>query len=125
MTSKATISEELSRFIKEYADDHYALQLILFFAVHPYAWFSELAIIHALNQNGSRRCLKEAIRNLVNRGVIRTCNKNKVNLYSLSDNTSVRGFVLELARLDMQQWWLLALNKPSLYERSGTNISVC
>lgn len=107
MTSKVTISGELSHFIKEYANDYYALQLILFFAVHHYARFSELAIIHALNQNGGRRSLHKALRNLVDRGIIRTCIENKVLLYSLPDNTSMRSLLLELAQLDAYQRWLL------------------
>jgi hypothetical protein len=107
MTSKVIISEELSHFIKEHANDHCALQLILFFAIHPYARFSELAITHALNQNGGRRSLQKVLRNLVDRGIIRKCIENNVLLYSLSDNSSMRSLVLELARLDVQQRWLL------------------
>jgi hypothetical protein len=107
MNSKITISEELSRFIKEYATDRYTLQLILFFAAHPYARFSELTIIHALNQNGGRCSLQKALRNLVDRGLIIARFENKVVLYSLPDNTLMRSILLELAQLDVYQQWLL------------------
>lgn len=125
MTSKAAISEGLNRFINEYADNQDAMQVIMFFAMHPNARFSELAITHALNQCSSRRGLKKAINDLVGRGVISTSNENRVSLYSLPDNTLLKGLILELARLDIQQCWLLALNRPLTNGRIGGEVSVC
>ncbi len=101
MSSKITISEDLFRFISEHTNDYYALQLILFFAEHPYAQFNELAIIHALNQDGGRRCLQQALRILVDKGMIKTCVDSNVHVYSLPEN--MRSLVLELARLNPSQ----------------------
>ncbi len=105
MTSEITIPEELYRFIKEHTNDYYLQQLIMFFTDHPYAQFNELAIIHALNQDGGRRCVQEALRNLVDKGIIKTCIDSNVPLYSLPAN--MQSLVLELAKLEPRQRQLL------------------
>jgi len=97
MTSEITISSELGHFIKERTNDHYALQIILFFADHPYARFNELAIIHALNHDNGRRCLQKALTGLVDQGIIKRCLGSNVLLYSLAEN--MRSPVLELTKL--------------------------
>ncbi len=101
MSGKITISEELCRFISEHTNDYFALQLILFFAEHPYTQFNELAIIHALSQDGGRRSLQKALRILVDKGMIKTCTDSNVLIYSLPEN--MRSLVLELARLNPSQ----------------------
>ncbi len=104
MTSEITISEELRHFVDEHANDYHALQIILFFADHPYARFSELTIIHALNHDRSgERCIQEALRKLVDKRMMKMSTESKVAFYSLSENTSVRSPVLELAKLDVRQ----------------------
>ena len=103
MAGRISISEELFHFIGEHLNNQYTQQLILFFAVHPHARFSELAIIHALNQNGGRNSLQKALSELVDKGVITKYNKNNVLLYSLPDNTSLQNLVLEFAGLDVRR----------------------
>ena len=71
---------------------------------------NELAIIHALNQDGDRYCLKKALGVLVDKGMIRTYTDTNVIIYSLPEN--MRNVVLELAKLDMHQRQLL-LRQPA------------
>ena len=103
MAGRIDISEELCCFIREHLDNYYTQQLILFFATHPHARFSELAVIHALNHNGGRNCLQKALTQLVDKGVITRYNKNNVLFYALPDNTSLQNLVLEFAGLDVRR----------------------
>ena len=105
MLGEITISEGLYHFIKEQTNDRYALQLILFFADHPYAQFSELAIIYALDQDGRKRCIREALRGLVDKGILEKCINSYVVIYSLAEYT--RSLVLELKKLASPQRQLL------------------
>src|SRR3990172_753706 len=98
MDSESTISEESLNFIKEAANDSYCLQIILFFAGHPYAQFNELAIIHALNHDGERRYLQRALGVLVDKAMIKTHMDSKTLVYLLADN--MRSLASELAKLD-------------------------
>ena len=118
MAGRINISEELCCFIREHLNNCYTQQLILFFTAHPHARFSELAIIHALNQNGGRNSLQKALRELVDKGVITTYNKNNVLFYSLLDDKSLQNLVLEFAGLDVQQQRLaLKQSRPDLVTR--------
>ena len=101
MNKKPSVSGELFHFIRENANDHYALQVILFFADHPYARFNEPAIIHASNLNGGRIFLQKALKNLVAKGTVKACVYNNGALYSLDENNATP--ILELAKLDMHQ----------------------
>ncbi len=101
MVSEIIMSEELFHFVKEQLDDNYALQCMLFFADHPYVQFNELAIIHALNQDGRRRYIQKALRALVDNGMIKTSIDSNVLLYSLPETMLSLG--LELAKLDVRQ----------------------
>ncbi len=107
MTSEITISEELRHFVNEHTNDYYTLQIILFFADHPYARFSELAIIHALNHDGGGHCIQEALRGLVDKGMMKMSTESNVAFYSLPENTSMWSLVLELAKLDVHQQQIL------------------
>jgi len=106
MTNEITISDGLYHLIKEQTNHHYALQLILFFADHPYARFNKLAIIYALDQDGGKRCIKKALSDLVDKGIIiEKCINSHVPVYSLAEN--MRSLVLELKKLALRQRQLL------------------
>lgn len=99
--------EKLCQFIKEYADDHYCLELLRFFGGYPHARFSELAVVHALNSNPGKLHTKRALRRLADKGVVKTYIENNVPLYSLTDDESLFSLALDLAKLDWRQLQLL------------------
>lgn len=105
MTNEISVSEEVCNLIKEYKNDYCSLQLILFFADHPYMQFDELAIIHALNQDNGSVYIQRTLSNFVERGIIKTQIGSSGSLYSLPEN--VRRLVLELAKLAPHQRQLL------------------
>ncbi|MFC1987270.1 hypothetical protein ACFLVH_01830 [Chloroflexota bacterium] len=109
MASEINVSDELNHFIKDTVSDYYAMQVVLFFADHPYARFNKLAIIQALKHNGGERLIQQALRDLVNIGIINTWMDGEVTLFSLIEH--MRNLAFELAQLDvLQQQRLLQSN---------------
>lgn len=105
VVSNIALEEKLCQFIKEYASDQYCLELLQFFGAYPHTRFSSLAIIHALS--GGRLPTERALRQLVSKGVIRTCMDNNILLHSLTEDEPVRSLVLDLAKLDWHYWQLV------------------
>jgi hypothetical protein len=103
MVQKLNISDKLASFIQEHMASYSSRQLILFFATHPRASFSEAAVTHAINQNGGKGTLQKALAELVDKNVITTYNKNEVRFYSLPDNKSLQNILTEFAGLDVSQ----------------------
>lgn len=103
MLQKLNISDKLASFIREHMASYYSQQLILFFARHPRARFSEAAITYAINPNGGKVALQKALAELVDKNVITAYNKNKVRFYSLTDNKSLQSILTEFAGLDVSQ----------------------
>jgi hypothetical protein len=98
------IAEKPCQFIKQNVDDHYCLELLRFFGWYPHARFNELAVIHALNSNHGNLYTKRALRQLVDKGVVRISIDNNISLYSLTEDESLRSLALDLAKLDWHQW---------------------
>lgn len=105
--SRITIAEELCQFVNRYVDDHYCLELLRFFGGYPHARFSELAVVHALNSNRGKLHTKKALKQLVDKGVVRISIDNNIPLYSLTENESLRSLASDLAKLDWRQWQLV------------------
>ena len=101
MTGETNTSDNICTLVKENKSDYYTLQVILFFSDHPFARFNELAIIHALNQENGRRYIQEALKDLVEAEMIKSGMDSGVTVYSLVE--TMRGLVMELARLDAGQ----------------------
>jgi hypothetical protein len=105
MIDRKPISKELDDFLKKYANDLYSLRVFLFFTTHPYAQFSEMAVISAVGQGGEKRCVQKAIKNFVEKGVISKSISHRVIFYSLLED--VRDIALEMDNLDQRQRGLI------------------
>ena len=105
--AQAPEREHLCQLIKEYSDDPYCLELIQFFGWHPNARFSGLAILHALSVSGERRYIEKALRQLIDKGVVKTYSENNIALYCLTDDEALRQAALDIARLDWSQWQVM------------------
>ncbi|HEX9897558.1 MAG TPA: hypothetical protein VGA85_07885 [Dehalococcoidales bacterium] len=106
-TAQATEREFLCQLIKEYSDDPYCLELIQFFGWHPNACFSGLAILHALSVSGERRYVEKALRQLIDKGVVKTYSENNIAFYRLTDDKALHQAVLDIARLDWGEWQVM------------------
>ncbi len=105
--AKIIIEERLGQFIKQYVDDNYCLELLRFFGWYPHARFNELAVIHALNSNHGKLYTKRALRQLIDKGVVRISIDNNIPLYSLTEDESLCSLASDLAKLDWRQWQLV------------------
>jgi hypothetical protein len=101
MIGEMRTSDNTCKLIIENKNDYYTMQVILFFSDHPFARFNELAIIHALNQENSKRYIQEALKDLVEAEIIKSGMDGGIAVFSLVEN--MRGLVMELARLDVRQ----------------------
>lgn len=107
-TEEMTIAEELCQFIKQYVDGYHCLELFRFFGRHPCTQFSELAVVNALNSNrGNLNIIKKALKQLVDKGVVRISTGNNVSLYSMTEEESLRSLAAKLAKLDWSRWQLI------------------
>jgi hypothetical protein len=105
--TQATEREFLCQLIKEYGDDPYCLELIQFFGSHPHARFSGLAILHALSVSGERLYVEKALRQLVDKGLVKTYSENNIAFYCLTDDDALRQAALDATRLDWSQWQVM------------------
>lgn len=105
--AKTTFLEELCQFAKQFMDDSYCLELLWFFGRYPHTRFSERVVVHALNSNNGNSHTKRALRQLVNKGVVRISINHGIPFYSLTEEESSHSLVSGLARLDWHQWQLV------------------
>ena len=84
--------------------NRYCLGLLRFFAVHPNGRFSKLAVVHALDEQGTRGEIESALESLIDGGIVKTNEENGTRYYLLTRDGLVRHLVLGLAELDWQQW---------------------
>jgi len=103
MTTQAIVPGELRSFIKDYADDYYALRLIFFFAAYPNTRFSSRAMFGALGLTGNYQSLGRALTKLVENRVLDVSSGNAIPLYRLGDDSGTRSSVIELRKLDSGQ----------------------
>ncbi|HEY98002.1 MAG TPA: hypothetical protein G4O16_07485 [Dehalococcoidia bacterium] len=93
-----------AQIINKYLDDHYCLELLRFFGTYPLAKFSELAIIHAQNDDSEKSRIRGALGRLVMNRMVGVCIENGNHLYKLTDNDSVHDSIISLAKIEWRQW---------------------
>ena len=93
-----------SQLLKELVSNRYCQGLLRFFVVHPNGRFSKLAILHALDENGTRPEIESDLNKLVYDGVIKESVENRTCLYMLTNEEPTRHLVLNLAEFDWHQW---------------------
>ena len=92
------------QLLKELMSNRHCQGLLRFFVVHPNGRFSKLAIIHAIDENGTRLERESALAILVNEGMVKTTIENGLYYYSLTSDEPSRHLVLNLAEFDWGQW---------------------
>jgi hypothetical protein len=93
-----------NQLLKELISNRYCQGLLRFFVVHPNGRFSKLAIIHALDENGTRPEIERDLVKLVSDGVLNTSTTNGTCYYMLTSDEPTRHLVLNLAEFDWRQW---------------------
>jgi hypothetical protein len=93
-----------NQLMRELIGNRYCLGLLRFFVVHPNGRFNKLAIIHALDECGTRPEIEKDLAGLVDDGVIKASVENGVIYYTLTTEEPTRHLVLNLAEFDWCQW---------------------
>lgn len=93
-----------SQLMKELISNRYCLGLLRFFVVHPNGRFSKLAIVHALDENGTRPEIERDLEKLENDGIIKTSIENSTCYYQLTRDEPTRHLIMNLAEFDWRQW---------------------
>jgi hypothetical protein len=93
-----------NQLLKELISNRYCLGLLRFFVIHPNGRFSKLAILHALDEDGTRPEIEQDLEKLANDGVIKKSIENRTCYYLLTNEEPTRHLVLNLAEFDWRQW---------------------
>lgn len=93
-----------SQLMKELIGNRYCQGLLRFFVVHPDGRFNKLAILHALDEDGTLPEVERDLAGLVDDGVVKITVMNGACYYSLTCDEPIRHLVLNLAEFDWYQW---------------------
>jgi hypothetical protein len=98
---------DVGRLMRKLVGNRCSLGLLRFFVIHPNGRFSKLAIVHAIDDNGSRLEVEKALMQLVNDGVLKTSAENNICYYLLTRDEPMRRVVLNMADFDWRQWQIV------------------
>ena len=107
LTTQTPCREAACQYIRDYAVNPYCLELIQFFSAYTGTRFSNLAILHALTVNGEKLYIEQALRHLVDKGVVRTYIENNTPLYCLTDVEPQKQAALFMAEMECHQWQVI------------------
>jgi len=93
-----------NQLMKELISNRYCLGLLRFFVVHPNGRFNKLAIVHALDEDGTRPEVERDLETLANDCVVSMSIENGTCYYQLTHDEPTRHLVLNLAEFDWRQW---------------------
>jgi DNA-binding transcriptional regulator PaaX len=97
----------MSQLMKKFVGNRCCLGLLRFFAVHPNGRFSKLAVVHAIDEAGSRLEVERALTQMVNEGILKTVNENNNTFYLLTKEEELRRLILNMALFDWRDWQLV------------------
>ena len=105
--TKSKSPSYMGQLMKKFLSNRCCLGLLRFFAAHPNGRFSKLAIVHAIDEAGSRLEVERALEQMVDEGIIKTCNENSVSFYTLTKEETMRRLVLNMSLFDWRDWQLV------------------
>jgi hypothetical protein len=97
----------MNQLMKKLVSNRCCLGLLRFFVEHPNGRFSKLAVVHAIDEAGSRLELEKALSQLVEESILKTSVENTVGFYMLTQDEPVRSLVLNLALFNWREWQLV------------------
>jgi hypothetical protein len=97
----------IGQLMEKFISNRCCLGLLRFFAAHPNGRFSKLAIVHAIDEAGSRREVETALAQMVDDGILKDITENNISFYMLSKEEAIRRLVLNMTLFDWRDWQLL------------------
>jgi len=105
VVKEINLQDSLSNFIREFADDLYSLELLLFFSRHPHARFNRTAVLHAVITKQFDTAL--ALKRLIDKKLVVTSCENGINLFALTKEEPWHSLAAQLTTIDQRQWQII------------------
>jgi hypothetical protein len=99
------IEDKLCNFIKDFGDDLFSLELLLFFSRHPNARFNRTSILHVLTTKQFDTGI--ALKRLIDKKIVVTHSENGVSLYALTREEPLHSLAAGLVNIDQRQWQVI------------------
>jgi len=97
----------LGQLMKRLVGNRCCLGLLRFFAAHPNGRFSKLAVVHAIDEAGSRLEVETALAQMVEEGILKIVSENNISFYLLTKEETMRRLVLNMTLFDWRDWQLV------------------
>ena len=101
------VEDKLYTFIKDFSDDLYSLELLLFFSRHPNARFNRTVVLHAPIVSGRQFDTSIALRRLMDKKLVITYAENGITLYALTKEEPEHTLAADLVNIDQKQWQII------------------
>ena len=105
--SKDKSPSYMGQLMKKFESNRCCVGLLRFFAAHPNGRFSKLAVVHAIDEAGSRLEIEQALEQMVEESILKTSTDNGNCFYSLTKEETSRRMVLNMALFDRRDWQLV------------------
>ncbi len=99
------IEDKLCNFIKEFSDNLYCLELLMFFSRHPNARFNRTAILHSVNVEHFEASL--SLKHLIDKKVVVSYSENGATLYGLTKEEPIHSQAAQMVHIDQHQWQII------------------
>jgi len=93
--------------MRKFISNRCCLGVLRFFAAHPNSRFSKLAVVHAIDEAGSRLEVEKALDQMVEEGILKTNIENDTCFYALTRNKIARQTVLNIGMFEWRDWQLV------------------
>ena len=97
----STARIDLDVFLERYGDTRAKQEAILFWALHPNARFSRLAVLSAMEC--SKLDAERALAHMVNNELVNMRSDNGLTIYSLTPSENIRQMLAQFSALDWAQ----------------------
>jgi hypothetical protein len=97
----------MSQLMKKFVGNRCCLGLLRFFAIHPNGRFSHLAVVHAIDEAGSRLEVEKSLKQMADEGILVAISENGNVYYVLTKEEEMRRLILNMALFDWRDWQLV------------------
>lgn len=97
----------MGQLMKKLISNRCCLGLLRFFAAHPNGRFSKLAVVHAIDEAGSRLEVERALARMVAEGILKNEFENNNTYYMLTKEETMRRLILNMGFFEWRDWQLV------------------
>jgi hypothetical protein len=105
--TKVKSQSYMGQLMKKLVSNRCCLGLLRFFAAHPNGRFSNLAVIHAMDEDDIRPVIENAIEQMIEEGIIRVTEEKEMVYYMLTKDEAMRKLVINMALFDWRDWQMV------------------